>query len=63
MACSPLQNTLIMKKSLIEFGKSADVQLSEEQLIAIKGGRRGRRRNNDNDNNGGDPGCPPDYED
>ena len=52
-----------MKKTLVEFGKTTDVQIPDEQLIAIKGGRRGRRGNNGNNNNGGDPGCPPDYED
>lgn len=48
-----------MKKTLVEFGKSLEVQLPEEQLVAIKGGRR-RRMERDDDS---DPGCPPDYDD
>ena len=51
-----------MKKTLIDFGKSSDIQLTEEQLIAVKGGRRGRG-NNGGGGDDGDPGCPPDYED
>ena len=52
---------MIMKKTLVEFGKSHNIQLPDEQLVAIKGGRRRRARDNDDDDDG--PGCPPDYED
>ena len=55
---------MIMKKTLVEFGNSPGIQLPDEQLIAIKGGRgRRRERDDDDDDDDGDPGCPPDYDD
>ncbi len=54
---------MIMKKTLVEFGKSPAVQLPEEQWLAIKGGHRRRYRDDDNNDDDGDPGCPPDYDD
>ena len=53
---------MIMKKTLVEFGKSLEIQLPDEQLIAIKGGRT-RWRERDYDDDDTDPGCPPDYDD
>ncbi|NRB50589.1 MAG: hypothetical protein HRU41_23170 [Saprospiraceae bacterium] len=52
-----------MKKTLVEFGKSIELQLPAEQLIAIKGGRRRRMERDDDDDDDTGPGCPPDYDD
>lgn len=49
-----------MKKTLVEFGKISDIEIAEEQLTEIKGGRRRRIWDDEPD---GDPGCPPDYDD
>lgn len=54
---------MIMKKTLIDFSQSLEIQIPDEQLIAIKGGHR-RRRDSGGSGSGddSDPGCPPDYE-
>lgn len=46
-----------MLKKKIDFGNKEVTVLTDEQLKAVKGGRR--RGGNDS----GMPGCPPDYED
>jgi len=50
-----------MSKKLIDFNGKGTIVLSDEQLKAIKGGRR--RGGNNNRVEDTDPGCPPDYED